>query len=116
MEKMAMDIAIIGCELRYDDASLVDHLFALAADVAAKAPEAMRQSVLDELEAQKAAHGEAPLFADALDQVIAFLRAPKSIRVRLKPPSPVTIGELARLGEPQPNELMELLGVSVDRP
>jgi hypothetical protein len=116
MEKIVMGIAIEGGELRYDDASLVDHILTLVADETGATAAATRQSAFDMLAEQKASYADDPLVQDALDAVIEFLRAPKSIRVVVKPPSPVTIGELYRLGEPEPNDLMELLGLKVDRP
>jgi hypothetical protein len=116
MQKILMDIVIGGAELRYDDASLVDHIVALVADSRGEAAAATRQAATDRLEEQKAIYADGPLVLDALDQMIGFLGASKSIRVVVKPPSKVTVGELSRLGEPQPNDLMELLGVKVDRP
>jgi hypothetical protein len=116
LQQIAMDIVIEGGEARYDDASLVDHIVALVADATGQTPAATRQSALDWLDEQKATYADGPLVQDALDAMIGFLRAPKSIRIVVKPPSKVTIGELSRLGEPQPNEVMELLGVTVDRP
>jgi hypothetical protein len=116
MQQIAMDIVIEGAEARYDDASLVDHIVAIVADQTGETPAATRQRAIDWLDEQKATYADGPLVQDVLDAVIGFLRAPTSIRVVVKPPSKVTIGELSRLGEPQPDDVMELLGIKVDRP
>jgi hypothetical protein len=116
MQQIAMDIVIDRAEARYDDASLVDHVLAVVADQAGQTTAEARQSAIDWLEEQKGAYADGPLVQEALDAVIGFLHAPKSIRVVVRPPSKVTVGELSRLGEPQPNEVMELLGIKVDRP
>jgi hypothetical protein len=116
MQQIAMDIVIARAEARYDDASLVDHLITLVAGQSGRTPAATRQSAIDWLEEQKTAYADGPLVQDALEAAIGFLRTPKSIRIVVTPPSKVTIGELSRLGDPQPNDVLELLGVKVDRP
>jgi hypothetical protein len=116
IQQALTQVVINGAELRYDDASLVDHVIALIADNTGKTAAETRQAAIDRLAAEKAKYADGSLAAGALDELVGFLQSPKSIRVVVKPPSKVTVGELSRLGEPQPNELMELLGVTVDRP
>jgi hypothetical protein len=112
----AAAIVLDGAELRYDDASLAAHALAAAADFRKEAPEQTRQAALDAVALQKSIHSDAPRLAAALDEVAAFLREPKSIRVTAKPPHPVSLGEIMAIGEGQPEQLMEALGVTVDRP
>lgn len=116
LEKVVMAVAVERAELRYDDASLVDHLFQLWAASAGETAAAARQQALDRLDELKATYRDAPRAREALEAATAFLRAPKSIRAVAEPPSPVTIGELYRLNEPDPDDVMELLGLKVDRP
>ncbi|HUH85292.1 MAG TPA: hypothetical protein VLX85_11845 [Stellaceae bacterium] len=114
-------IGIDGAALRYDDASLVDHLFAVAADNLHQTPEQARQTVIGMIEQQKADLSKTflsgmPRVLDAFDQVIAFLREPKSIRLSVKPPGPISVAQLMLIGKEQPGKVLDLLGVTVDRP
>jgi hypothetical protein len=114
-------IGIDGAELRYDDASLVDHLFAVAADNLHQTPEQARQTVIGMVEQQKAYFAKTffahtPRALDAFDQATAFLREPKSIRLSVKPPGPISLAQLVLIGKEQPGKVLDLLGVTVDRP
>jgi hypothetical protein len=114
--EQAMGMALMGFEFRYDDASLADHVIDAVAAQAKQPPAAMRQSFVTMLEQEKSAHAGEPLVVNALDAAIDFLVKPTSIRLTAHPPRPVTFGELSQLNAPQPNDLMTLLGVTVDRP
>ncbi|HEX7968554.1 MAG TPA: hypothetical protein VF502_10060, partial [Stellaceae bacterium] len=115
MAQQFMGVAVEGFELRYDDASLVERIFALMAKSSSRPPSEVRESFVAALDQVKKAHAGAPLVADALDTVIGFVREPKSIRVVAKPREPVTLARLAEL-HAQPNEMLAVLGVAVDRP
>jgi hypothetical protein len=115
MMQQAMSIAIEGFELRYDDASLADHVIDVLAAQTKQPPAAMRQSLVTMLEQQKSAHGAEALVVNALDAVIDFIVKPTSIRLTATPAHPVTLSQLSKIDAPQPNDLMLLLGISVDR-
>jgi hypothetical protein len=114
--EQAMDIALLGFEVRYDDASLADRVIDALATQAKQPSAAMRQSFVTALEQEKSAHGTEPRVVSALDAAIDFLVKPTSIRLVAAPARPVTVGQLSQRGSPQPNDLMTLLGVTVDRP
>jgi hypothetical protein len=114
--EQVMDIAVMGFELRYDDASLADRVIDALAAQAKQPSAAMRHSFVTMLEQQKSAHGEEPLVVNALDTAIDFLVKPTSIRLLAQPDRPVTLSQLYQLDAPRPNDLMALLGVTVDRP
>ena len=57
-----------------------------------------------------------PRALNAFDQVIAFLRTPKSTRLSVKPPSPISLAQVLLIGKEQPGKILDLLGVTVDRP
>ncbi len=112
---------IDGAELRYDDASLVDHLIAVLADNLQQTPELARRTAIGMVEQQKAYLSKTffsnmPWALNAFDQVIAFLGTPKSIRLRVKPPSPISLAQVLLIGKEQPDKILDLLGVTVDRP
>jgi hypothetical protein len=114
--EQAMDVAVMAFEVRYDDASLADRVIDAFAAEAKQPPAAMRQSFVTMLEQEKSTHAGEPLVVNALDAAIDFLVKPTSIRLAARPARPVTLSQLYRLDSPQPNDLMTLLGVTVDRP
>lgn len=116
MQQKLREVVIERAELRYDDASLFEHILGVVAGNTGRTPEATRQAAIDMLEQRRSAHAGAPLVREALGEMIGFVREPKSIRLTIAPPRPITFGQLSQLGQSQPNENMELLGIKVDRP
>jgi hypothetical protein len=114
--EQAMDVALQGFEFRYDDASLADHVIDAMAAQAGQPSAAMRQSFVTTLEQEKSAHAGELLVVSALDAALDFVVKPTSIRLAAQPAKPVTLGQLSQLGLSKPNDLMMLLGVTVDRP
>jgi hypothetical protein len=111
-----MDLAVERVELRYDDASLAERLLAVWAAGTNQSPAATREGLLTALEQQKKRHADAPLVQKALDAVIAFVREPTSIRLIAQPATPVKLAQVGELGQARPNDILTLLGITVDRP
>jgi hypothetical protein len=112
-----LEIAIEGAQLRYDDASLVDHVIAVAAESRKESPETIRRMAIEWIENDIARYPGRPRAIAAAREFVAFLQEPHTIRIQVKPERPVTIAELAtHEPDPTPEPVLELLNLTIDRP
>jgi hypothetical protein len=84
-------------ELRYEDASLADHLLKLYGGFSGRDAEGMRAQLIEQVTARRDAYPGNANVKHSLDTVIAFLRHPGAIAVRLAPPQPVQFDDLSKL-------------------
>lgn len=80
-------------ELQWDDASLVDRIFKLAAAQSHTTPELLRGQLAMPVLALGAMLPDQP---DAVDQLSAFLEHPHMLRITMAPQPPVSLAEVAR--------------------
>jgi hypothetical protein len=98
-------------ELHYHDASLVDRIIAMNASQASLRPDQFRANFIQQQEASAAQmQQDAPEAAQALRQVIEFLRHPKTLVLTCAPAQPVTI---AAIQAAQPAQLPKIIGLRV---
>lgn len=97
--------------MRYEDASLTDKLMALMAE--GRSPEIVRAETIARVDAFKLAFSGSPVLMAALDAVTAFLRAPKSLEVKVEPSAPLPFLALAAQGQSDPLKLASDLNLQV---
>jgi hypothetical protein len=97
-------------ELHYRDASLVDRAFAMSAAQASLRPDQFRAKFIEQQEASAAQMQDTPEAAQALKQIIEFLRHPKMLVLTFSPPEPVGIADLQSA---PPAQLVKRLGLRV---
>lgn len=98
-------------ELHYHDASLVERIIAMSAAQANQRPEQFRANLIQQQEASAAQmQQDTPEAAQALQQIIEFLRHPQTLVVTFAPAQPVGIAALQ--GAP-PAQLAKILGLHV---
>ena len=100
-------------KLRYDDGSAVERAFKAMAAENGTDVEMLRKQIIDMIQAQGSALGDSPAIAEAVKSLVAFLQAPKSLTIELKPSAPVPFGVLGSADKMPPPQLVQLLGLSV---
>ena len=105
------DITLNDLDYLIENNSLVERLFRFA-EVAAGMPESENRAMLD---TQLAATLDDPtLPASLVDDIAAlrqFIAEPKSLRIVMQPPSPVSLSEL--MAEQDPENVVEMIGLTI---
>ncbi len=110
MEKGVQGLRFEQLELHYHDASLVDRIFAMSAAQASARTDRFRASFIEQQEASAAKMQDTPEAAEALKQIIEFLRHPKTLVLTFAPAQPVGIADLQTT---PPAQLPKVLGLHV---
>jgi hypothetical protein len=97
------DTKLIAADLRWDDASLAGRLFKMAAAQTGKSEQELRATISLGLMGLTAMLPDQP---DAADQVNAFLDGRHSLEIKLAPPAPVRLGDLASVPVPQKAQVL----------
>ena len=104
--------ALAHAVLHYKDNSLVNRAIkATAADSGAD-PKAVRTQIIQALQGQQATFPGDAVVADAIGQLVAFVKSPKALTVELAPPTPFDLQSL-NLGGAAPHDLGTKLGLKV---
>jgi hypothetical protein len=102
-----------SASLRYEDASLVKRIIALAAAQRGTDPQSLRQRLMYLCAQIMVAPGAAPATIETARAMSAFLADPQSLEVRIVPPAPIAPGELLMLSTMPPAEMVPRLGLMV---
>jgi hypothetical protein len=105
---------LVHGKLRYNDASLTERAINMSAADSHSDPGDYRKQIIAMVQAQGGAFGkDSPPIAAAVDAVVAFLKAPKSLTVELSPPAPVAVMALIGAAATPPPKLATMLGLAV---
>lgn len=99
-------------EIRYDDDSLAMRLIRYSAKRANSDVDSFRAGLIDQLE-QRQQRMQGPAAAQMVDALVGFLKAPGTITVVVEPPSPLSMASLARLSSMDPDEIPQVLGLTI---
>lgn len=99
--------------LRYTDDSLVERMVRAQARNAQIDPALYRQRLAALIQTRAAAYPDSAALQAAAKAFIAFLDAPKSLKIELAPPKPVPLVALLLLARRAPPQFAAMLGLSV---
>jgi hypothetical protein len=105
---------LVHAKLRYKDASLAERAIKMSAADQNTDPVDYRKQLVAQVQGLGGAFGQdSPPIAAAVDAVVAFLNAPKSLTVELSPPEPVAVMALMGAQQTPPPKLATMLGLAV---
>lgn len=99
--------------LRYEDGSLVRRALKATAAQSGGDVGAARKQLIEMVQQQAAQLGNGPVVTNAVNAVVAFLKAPKTLTIELAPTQPVPFATLAGAQSMDPQQLATLLALGV---